>query len=1376
MAKPSLDDLIGSVRDPKKQARKDALANVPVNKTSAAAAAANRSQRFVDKAKTAMEKGQKADSLAAKQNRRARVQALRKRAAQLKQEKKAGQERLADVKSSLQKAATPKAKVASGSNMKGDAGGYGAFGANMMNTVGNLGKAAGQATGVTDKIKGAIGKKAKVVGQRMFSKSKNRGLSTGVSSGKTLNTSKQKKPSKVSDPWKPSNKPKDPWKEEYLWEVDKNKEDNTKLIKPMSGKNIIKINPDIKEQAVSKKQQRFMGMVRAAQKGEGASSLEVAKVAASMKKKDVKDFASTKHKGLPEKKVSKEAFEIDTKKHRLAQRQNKIRNLVKKGSTEGERNAAKGKTKGPALFGEEELKEYSPNVTYQDKKKGKLGKSSLYSIKDKSESKKDFRKSYVKDVEGGYVGKGHKPTKGSIKKLPEGFSTVEDMHGNVMAHVVDFTAHEIIEDQAKKCPDGKYWCYTDKKCKTIPRGWHVGRAGYIEKDEDDDSKQKEGNGNGNGGNGNGNGGNGNGGGSVSEGNKSGDNSLRDWFGKSRSSDGTPGWVQLGGKYSGKPCAKQPGQTTKPKCGSSKMKRNLSKDEEEAAFRRKNKKDPNPDRKGKAINVKTEETMKESHVPGKPAEKLKTDRNMFQIPKSEKDAARQRLIAKAKAKVMKKKTVSEASPALVGALTYKKSEKPGKFEKAGRVVGGISGGIAGGSAGTAAGGPLGGLGGSVAGDIVGTRAGGDLGKKIDKLTTKKNKVKKEEVEQIDELGSRTMLNYIDKASDSASKQLDKAKKTTSRKKEVKARLKMDQRERGIEMAKDKIMKRVKEGKDYGITRGDGKPKGPMSNFGKNVVSPANPRTKEKKENPYSLKNKLKMVVRSIAEKERMKAGVTKEELQVEGKKPFPTEKVDKKLSSLRDKMKSKPYGFKRSDEKNRSMKISGIKDAVKRGEDPRSDTRGGAYAKRGNPPEDHRKHFTKTPLKNRPVKPAGVRKEELDLDEAKVDKGCSDYGKASIRNYRRMGPGHGDPGMFDPEGKRGKTIDKRREEHKARRGVKGAKVPAYKVEEVDHDLEEGWGKAITVGGKMLAKKAVRQGIKVGGKTGGKVVKAVIKHGGDELKQQAVQTAGEVATNAAKKIGQKTREKANKALDVSEAAGEKDACYKKVKATAKVWPSAYASGRLVQCRKKGAANWGNKKEEVENNTFERIMEKCWKGYSDGGRLKKKGNRMVPDCKKISEDTVEEGRIVRAVIKAIDKTKPPIMNSKRRKIVDALRRKEINDTVKRNAKKSFSGKAAADPKPKKISPVNFMQDEEVHYEGAAWTKKSGKNQSGGLNEKGRKSYERENPGSDLKRPSKETGNPRRKSFCARMSGMKKKLTSKKTANDPDSRINKSLRAWNC
>ena len=82
---------------------------------------------------------------------------------------------------------------------------------------------------------------------------------------------------------------------------------------------------------------------------------------------------------------------------------------------------------------------------------------------------------------------------------------------------------------------------------------------------------------------------------------------------------------------------------------------------------------------------------------------------------------------------------------------------------------------------------------------------------------------------------------------------------------------------------------------------------------------------------------------------------------------------------------------------------------------------------------------------------------------------------------------------------------------------------------------------------------------------------------------------------------------------------------------------------------------------------------------------------------------------------------------------------------------------------------------FQESAWQRKEGKNKSGGLNEKGRKSYERENPGSDLKAPQPEGGS-RKKSFCARMGGMKKKLTSSKTANDPDSRINKSLRKWKC
>lgn len=70
--------------------------------------------------------------------------------------------------------------------------------------------------------------------------------------------------------------------------------------------------------------------------------------------------------------------------------------------------------------------------------------------------------------------------------------------------------------------------------------------------------------------------------------------------------------------------------------------------------------------------------------------------------------------------------------------------------------------------------------------------------------------------------------------------------------------------------------------------------------------------------------------------------------------------------------------------------------------------------------------------------------------------------------------------------------------------------------------------------------------------------------------------------------------------------------------------------------------------------------------------------------------------------------------------------------------------------------------------------KNPAGGLNAKGRAAYNRAT-GSNLKAPQPE-GGARRDSFCARMKGMKAKLTSKKTASDPNSRINKALRAWKC
>jgi hypothetical protein len=84
-------------------------------------------------------------------------------------------------------------------------------------------------------------------------------------------------------------------------------------------------------------------------------------------------------------------------------------------------------------------------------------------------------------------------------------------------------------------------------------------------------------------------------------------------------------------------------------------------------------------------------------------------------------------------------------------------------------------------------------------------------------------------------------------------------------------------------------------------------------------------------------------------------------------------------------------------------------------------------------------------------------------------------------------------------------------------------------------------------------------------------------------------------------------------------------------------------------------------------------------------------------------------------------------------------------------------------------------------AWSRAEGQSKSGGLNAKGRASYNKANPGKPgLKppapKPKTDKDAARKKSFCARMSGMKAKNTSAKTASDPNSRINKSLRAWNC
>lgn len=206
-------------------------------------------------------------------------------------------------------------------------------------------------------------------------------------------------------------------------------------------------------------------------------------------------------------------------------------------------------------------------------------------------------------------------------------------------------------------------------------------------------------------------------------------------------------------------------------------------------------------------------------------------------------------------------------------------------------------------------------------------------------------------------------------------------------------------------------------------------------------------------------------------------------------------------------------------------------------------------------------------------------------------------------------------------------------------------------------------------------------------------------------------------------------------------KKDACYHKVKSRYKVWPSAYASGALVKCRKKGAKNWGSSVKESILNTYAAL------GY------------VIAEMKELSPRKQQE-RITRARRavwgKSTKKTNQQIADQERRLTNRVERRKRQLTTE--GSKKG-------------VMPKMKMG---VH-----------KSRAGGLTKKGVAAYRAANPGSKLKtavttKPSKlkkgSKSAKRRKSFCARMGGMKKRLTSAKTASDPNSRINKALRKWNC
>ena len=228
------------------------------------------------------------------------------------------------------------------------------------------------------------------------------------------------------------------------------------------------------------------------------------------------------------------------------------------------------------------------------------------------------------------------------------------------------------------------------------------------------------------------------------------------------------------------------------------------------------------------------------------------------------------------------------------------------------------------------------------------------------------------------------------------------------------------------------------------------------------------------------------------------------------------------------------------------------------------------------------------------------------------------------------------------------------------------------------------------------------------------------------------------------------------------GTKDACYHKVKARYDVWPSAYASGALSKCRKVGAANWGN---SSKKEGYEYADEGLVDGVKNVLTNLKNKIKQNSDARKKYRETNPGGTI----------TKSQHMQQIRNAGGDPSHMEGKTFTQFQQECWKTHKQQGLKKKGNRMVPNCVPKNEEAKIdEGAAWTKKSGKNKEGGLNEKGRKSYERENPGSDLKAPSKKVGNKRRASFCARMKGMRKRQ--KPSNNTGDDRLSKSLRKWNC
>jgi len=408
-----------------------------------------------------------------------------------------------------------------------------------------------------------------------------------------------------------------------------------------------------------------------------------------------------------------------------------------------------------------------------------------------------------------------------------------------------------------------------------------------------------------------------------------------------------------------------------------------------------------------------------------------------------------------------------------------------------------------------------------------------------------------------------------------------------------------------------------------------------------------------------------------------------------------------------------------------------------------------------------------------------------------------------------------------------------------------------------DNKKGW---VQLGGKFAGKPCARQpGQTSTPKCGSSKMKRALSKDEEEAarrRKNRLDPNQPEKTGGAKPTNVRTEE-----MDLQEVkdkpgkgSGKKDACYNKVKSRYSVWPSAYASGALVKCRKVGAANWGTKSEQVD---MERYCPKCkknelrdeckyggkyWDMYSlptnlssvamsdphyhansphpaneekdhEYSMARSEISTIIAAAKRLKKKMGKgegslEAWVQSKITKAADyiDTAADYLESGEHKVDESTTIEdsdgntfaEIIDIIGPNQMKSVVDEACwkgykqvgLKKKSGRLVPNCVKEEysnwrEELAESSPAWQRKAGKNPEGGLNKAGIASYRKQNPGSKLSlavttKPSKlkpgSKSAKRRKSFCSRMKGMKAKLTSAKTARDPDSRINKSLRKWNC